>query len=47
MKDYATDKRTSWIREAQQMPWIELLTFWDFWLIFILLQLIIAICVFA
>ena len=47
MHDFATQKRLEWIKEAQQTSIVELLTFWDFLLVFILLQLILAILVLA
>ena len=47
MQDFATQKRLEWIKEAQQTSLVELLTFWDFLLVFILLQLITAVLILA
>ena len=47
MTDYATDKRTKWIQEAQDMSWVEVIEAKDFALILILLNLILAILILA
>ena len=45
--DYATYKRTQWVKEIQQTSWVELMTFWDILAVFVLLQIITAILVIA
>jgi hypothetical protein len=45
MQDFATDKRTRWIKEAQEMSWVEVIEAKDFFYILILLNLILAILI--
>jgi hypothetical protein len=47
MTDYATDKRTKWIQECQEMSWVEVIEAKDFLYILILLNLILAILILA
>jgi len=45
--DYATDKRTKWIQQAQESPLLEMLTMWDLLLVFVLIELVLAVLVLA
>lgn len=45
--DYATDKRTQWVKDAQDMSWVEVIEAKDFALILVLLNLILAILILA
>jgi hypothetical protein len=47
MRDFATDKRTRWIQECQEMSWVEVIEVKDFALILLLLNLILAILILA
>jgi hypothetical protein len=47
MTDYATDKRTQWVKEAQEISWVEVIEAKDFVMILILLNLILAILILA
>lgn len=47
MTDYATDKRTQWIQDAQEMHWVDVIEAKDFFLIWVLINLILAILILA
>jgi hypothetical protein len=47
MNDYATDKRTKWIQECQEMAWVDVIEAKDFFLVWVLINLILAILILA